>query len=67
MQFVHGSRAQRVHIASGAAADGVFGVEESLVRDSERQPDGTTTPDGRALDGTWSRVVFDIVLAPAGV
>ena len=49
------------------AGDAVFGVKESLIRDFAAQPAGTATPDGRAVDGTWSRVVFDIVLAPAGV
>jgi hydroxyquinol 1,2-dioxygenase len=48
--------------------DAVFGVKESLVREFERQPAGTPTPDGRDLgDGSWARVRFDIVLAPAGV
>jgi hydroxyquinol 1,2-dioxygenase len=48
--------------------DAVFGVKESLVRNFERQPAGTPTPDGRALgDLTWTRVRFEIVLAPAGV
>jgi hydroxyquinol 1,2-dioxygenase len=47
--------------------DSVFGVKESLVRDFERQPAGTATPDGRDLGNrTWTRVRFDIVLAPAG-
>lgn len=46
-------------------ADSVFGVKESLVMDFEEQPAGAPTPDGRALDGTWSRTRFDIVLAPA--
>ncbi|GAB2477858.1 peptidase associated/transthyretin-like domain-containing protein [Jatrophihabitans fulvus] len=44
-------------------ADSVFGIRQSLVRDFERQPAGTPTPDGRAVDGTWTRVRFDIVLA----
>lgn len=47
--------------------DTVFGVKDSLVKRFERQPAGTPTPDGRVIDGTWSRVRFDIVLAPAGV
>lgn len=48
------------------ARDSVFGVKESLVQDFEQQPAGTPTPDGRDLgDRTWSRVRFDIVLAPA--
>ena len=47
--------------------DAVFGVKESLVRDFERQPAGTATPDGRELrERSWTRVCFDIVLAPAG-
>jgi hydroxyquinol 1,2-dioxygenase len=46
--------------------DSVFGVRDSLVLDFELQPVGTPTPDGRALDERpWSRVRFDIVLAPA--
>jgi hydroxyquinol 1,2-dioxygenase len=49
--------------------DAVFGVKESLVREFARQPPGTPTPDGRELgpDRSWTRVRFDIVLAPAGV
>jgi hydroxyquinol 1,2-dioxygenase len=46
-------------------SDAVFGVKESLVRDFARQPAGTPAPGGRTVDGTWSRVSFDIVLAPA--
>ena len=47
--------------------DAVFGVKESLVMDFEREAAGTAPPDGRDLGGrTWSRVRFDIVLAPAG-
>ncbi|MGZ4432831.1 MAG: dioxygenase family protein [Trebonia sp.] len=47
--------------------DAVFGVRDSLVSDFEQQPAGTPTPDGRHLgDRTWSRVRFDIVLAPPG-
>jgi hydroxyquinol 1,2-dioxygenase len=47
--------------------DAVFGVRDSLVRDFEHQPAGTPTPDGRGPgDRAWSRVRFDIVLAPAG-
>lgn len=47
--------------------DTVFGVKDSPIKRFERQPAGTPTPDGRAVDGTWSRMRFDIVLAPAGV
>ena len=36
-------------------SDAVFGVKESLVKDFDRQPEGTTTPDGRVVEGTWSR------------
>lgn len=47
-------------------SDSVFGVKESLVKDFVEQPAGTPTPDGRDLgDVAWSRVGFDIVLAPA--
>ncbi len=46
------------------ASDAVFGVKDSLVRDFDRQPAGTPTPDGRVVAGTWSRTAFDIVLAP---
>jgi protocatechuate 3,4-dioxygenase beta subunit len=44
--------------------DSVFGVKPSLIKDFQRQPAGTLTPDGRVADGTWSRARFDIVLAP---
>jgi protocatechuate 3,4-dioxygenase beta subunit len=48
------------------ATDAVFGVKESLVMDFEAQAPGTPAPDGRDLGGkAWSRVRFDIVLAPA--
>ncbi|KUO09837.1 dioxygenase [Streptomyces sp. DSM 15324] len=46
-------------------SDTVFGVKESLVKDFHRHPAGTPTPDGRLVDGTWTQVRFDIVLAPA--
>lgn len=46
--------------------DAVFGVKDSLIKDFERQSPGTPTPDGRDLgEKSWSRVRFDIVLAPA--
>jgi hydroxyquinol 1,2-dioxygenase len=49
------------------SSDAVFGVKESLVMDFEREAAGTPAPDGRDLGGrSWSRVRFDIVLAPAG-
>jgi hydroxyquinol 1,2-dioxygenase len=48
-------------------SDTVFGVKQSLVKRFEQQAPGTPTPDGRAVSGTWSRVRFDIVLAPADV
>ena len=57
--FVHGDEL--------LTRDAVFGVRDSLVRDFERQPAGTPTPDGRDPgDRAWSRVRSDIVLAPAG-
>lgn len=46
--------------------DTVFGVKDSLIKPFEKQPAGTMTPDGRVVDGTWSKVQFDIVLAPVG-
>jgi hydroxyquinol 1,2-dioxygenase len=47
--------------------DSVFGVKDSLVKVFHAQPAGTPTPDGRDLaDRAWSRVRFDIVLAPSG-
>jgi hydroxyquinol 1,2-dioxygenase len=46
--------------------DTVFGVKDSLIKDFVQQIAGSTTPDGRAVEGTWSRVRFDIVLAPIG-
>lgn len=47
------------------ASDTVFGVKHSLIKDFIEQPAGISTPDGRDLgDQTWSRVHFDIVLAP---
>ena len=45
--------------------DSVFGVKESLIKRFEPQATGTPTPDGRVVDGSWSRVRFDIVLAPS--
>jgi hydroxyquinol 1,2-dioxygenase len=46
--------------------DAVFGVRDSLVMDFTRQPAGTPAPSGMDLgDRAWSRVRFDIVLAPA--
>ncbi|WP_246157479.1 dioxygenase [Micromonospora palomenae] len=46
--------------------DSVFGVRDSLVKEFEPKPAGSPTPDGRDLgDRAWSRVRFDIVLAPA--
>jgi hydroxyquinol 1,2-dioxygenase len=46
-------------------SDSVFGVKESLVKDFQAQRAGVPTPDGRDVgDSTWSRVRFDIVLAP---
>jgi hydroxyquinol 1,2-dioxygenase len=46
-------------------SDSVFGVRDSLVVDVRRQLPGTPTPDGREVTGPWSRIDFDIVLAPA--
>src|SRR5690625_1440375 len=49
-------------------SDTVFGVKDSLIKNFEEQPADAPTPDGRDLNGrTWSRVGFDIVLAPTGI
>ena len=45
--------------------DSVFGVKDSLIKVFERQPAATPAPDGRIRDSTWTRVRFEIVLAPA--
>jgi maleylacetate reductase len=44
--------------------DVVFGVKESLIVEFTEHPPGPA-PEGRVLDGPWSRVTFDMVLAPA--
>ena len=45
--------------------DTVFGVKDSLVLDFIDQTAGTPTPDGSDLgEQSWSRVRFDITLAP---
>ncbi len=49
------------------ASDTVFGVKSSLVRDFERHQAGAAAPDGTVVEGSWSKVRFDIVLGPAGV
>ncbi|MER6077841.1 intradiol ring-cleavage dioxygenase [Streptomyces sp. NPDC001833] len=47
--------------------DAVFGVKDSLVKEFRRQRPDAPAPDGRDLAGrAWSRVRFDIVLAPDG-
>jgi hydroxyquinol 1,2-dioxygenase len=61
-----GCRTLVTHIfvaGDGLESDSVFGVRDSLIKPFERQPAGTPTPDGRALDGPWTRTRFDIVLA----
>lgn len=56
--FVHGDEL--------LGRDSVFGVKESLIEEFRSQSPGTPTPDGRDLGGrAWTRVRFDIVLAPA--
>ena len=44
--------------------DSVFGVKQSLIKTYEDCPRGTPAPDGRTLDCDWSKVRFNIVLAP---
>jgi len=43
--------------------DSVFGVKESLIKEFREQAAGTPTPDVRAVEGSWSRTKFDIVLS----
>jgi hydroxyquinol 1,2-dioxygenase len=51
-----------IFVAGGSLeGDSVFGVRDSLVKSFVRS-DGPT-PDGRAVDGSWTQVRFDIVLA----
>jgi hydroxyquinol 1,2-dioxygenase len=45
--------------------DSVFGVKESLIKEFQHHPAGTPTPDGRVVEGSWSQVQFDVVLAPS--
>ena len=52
------------HIFVAAGDDSVFGVRDSLVKAFVRQPVATSTPDGRPIEGSWTTVRFDIVLAP---
>jgi hydroxyquinol 1,2-dioxygenase len=47
-------------------SDSVFGVRDSLVVDVDHQLPGSATPDGREVTGPWSRIHFDVVLAPEG-
>jgi hypothetical protein len=42
----------------------VFGVKESLIVEFTEHPPGPA-PEGRAVNEPWSRVAFDMVLAPA--
>jgi maleylacetate reductase len=44
--------------------DAVFGVKESLIVEFTEHPPGPA-PEGRVLDGPWSRVTFHMVLVPA--
>ena len=65
-----GRRTLITHIfVSGAPlldSDSVFGVRPSLIQDFARQQPGAPTPDGRDVgDRSWTRVRFEIVLAPA--
>lgn len=49
------------------ASDSGFGVKESLVKNFEEESADSPMPDGRELDVGWSRVRFEIVLAPTDV
>jgi hydroxyquinol 1,2-dioxygenase len=46
-------------------SDSVFGIRDSLVVDFPRFGPDTPTPDGRRVEGSWTRASFDIVLRPA--
>jgi hydroxyquinol 1,2-dioxygenase len=46
--------------------DAVFGVKDSLIKSFVDCPPGDG-PEGRRLDTPWTRVTFDIVLAPTTV
>ena len=47
------------------SSDSVFGVKQSLIKQFHHQAGDVPTPDGRDLGGhPWSRVQFDIILAP---
>ncbi|HEU5267416.1 MAG TPA: dioxygenase [Jatrophihabitans sp.] len=63
-----GMRTLATHIfvaGDDAHADSVFGIRDSLVVDFTRSTREEPTPDGRVIDGpTWTRVSFDLVLAP---
>ena len=69
MVTAQGSRTLVTHIfVEGdemVKTDSVFGVKDSLIKKFEKRTASDPTPDGRAVDGTWSQVRFDIVLAPA--
>ena len=63
------SHAGDAHLCGAATncldSDTVFGVKDSLIKDFLAQPPGTPAPNGRDLSGSgWSRVRFDIGLAP---
>ena len=45
-------------------SDAVFGIRDSLIVRFTREPGTTPPPDGRTVDGTWTRVTFDLVLTP---
>jgi hydroxyquinol 1,2-dioxygenase len=44
-------------------SDSVFGIRDSLVVEFTRRPGSEPTPDGRVVEGTWTRASFDLVLA----
>jgi hydroxyquinol 1,2-dioxygenase len=52
-----------IFVAGDDLSDCVFGVRDSLVKTFDRQAPRTRTPDGRQIDGIWTRTRFDIVLA----
>lgn len=71
MVKAHGLRTLVTHIFVAGDdlvdKDTVFGVKKSLIKNFVEQPASAATPDGRNLGGQpWTRVRFDIRLAPAG-
>ena len=61
----HRTLITHIFVAGGAHLDhdAVFGVKDSLVHDVVEEPPGTA-PDGSTRNEPWTRITFNIVLAP---